>query len=59
MSRGVTHWIHGPDKNAEALGIHPVMSGVRTEDEGLFPVQHEYWLKTMQQGVAAEAKSRS
>ena len=57
MSRGAVHWIKGADKYAQALDIHPVLSGARTEDEGLFPVQHRYWLETMQQAVADEAKS--
>jgi len=57
MSRGATHWIKGPDEDAKALGINPVLSGVKVEDEGLYPVQHSYWLKVMQQAVDAEAKA--
>jgi benzoate/toluate 1,2-dioxygenase subunit alpha len=57
MSRGATHWIHGPDDNAKALGINPVMSGVRVEDEGLFPVMHSYWVKAMQHAVDLESKA--
>jgi benzoate/toluate 1,2-dioxygenase alpha subunit len=57
MSRGATHWIKGPDDDAKALGINPVLSGVKVEDEGLYPVQHGYWLKVMQQAVDAEAKA--
>src|SRR4029453_15060615 len=34
-SRGATHWVKGPDEDAKALGINPVLSGVRVEDEGL------------------------
>jgi len=30
------------------------MSGVKTEDEGLFVVQHQHWLETMKKAVAAE-----
>ena len=40
MSRGAKHWIHGADEAAEAIGLKPLMSGVRTEDEGLFVLQH-------------------
>lgn len=29
-------------------------SGVRNEDEGLYPVQHGYWLQTMTKAVDAE-----
>jgi len=57
MSRGAEHWIHGPDDDANALGINPVMSGVRVEDEGLYPVMHGYWLKAMQRAVDLESKS--
>ena len=35
------------------------MSGVRTEDEGLFVVQHKYWQETMQRALAAETKQLS
>jgi len=35
------------------------MSGVKTEDEGLFAVQHRYWLETMEKAVAAEEKALS
>jgi len=54
LSRGVTHQLAGPDEDARKLGIHPVASGVRTEDEGLYPIQHGYWLKTMREAVAVE-----
>jgi hypothetical protein len=30
---------------------------VRVEDEGLFPVQHGYWVKAMQNAVEVEAKA--
>jgi benzoate/toluate 1,2-dioxygenase alpha subunit len=56
MSRGATHWIHGPDDDARALGLNPVLSGARVEDEGLFPVMHSYWVKAMQHAVDLESK---
>jgi benzoate/toluate 1,2-dioxygenase alpha subunit len=56
MSRGATHWIKGPNEDARALGINPVLSGVRVEDEGLYPVQHGYWLRAMRHAVDLEAK---
>jgi benzoate/toluate 1,2-dioxygenase alpha subunit len=31
------------------------MSGLRTEDEGLFVVQHEYWQEALQRALSAEA----
>lgn len=56
MSRGATHWLSGPDPVAESLGMQGVISaGVRNEDEGLYPVQHGYWLQTMQAALAHEA----
>jgi benzoate/toluate 1,2-dioxygenase alpha subunit len=57
MSRGATHWIKGPDDDAKALGINPVLSGARVEDEGLYPVQHGYWLKAMRHAVDLESKA--
>src|SRR5918993_85404 len=55
MSRGAEHWIEGPDDDAKTLGLDPVSSGVRTEDEGLFIVQHGYWKKALRQGLEIEA----
>jgi benzoate/toluate 1,2-dioxygenase alpha subunit len=55
MSRGATHWISGPDDDARELGLNPVSSGVRTEDEGLYLIQHSYWQETMRKAVEAEA----
>ena len=58
MSRGATHWIEGPDEDARAIGINPLLSGVKVEDEGLYPIQHSYWLTAMQQAVIADARRR-
>ncbi|GAA2352908.1 benzoate 1,2-dioxygenase large subunit [Saccharopolyspora halophila] len=56
LSRGATHQIDGPDADAERLGLEPIASGVRTEDEGLYPIQHGYWLEKMRAAVdSAEA----
>ena len=54
MSRGAGHWIDGPDDYAKELGLEPVSSGQRTEDEGLYLVQHGYWKKAMRDAVEAE-----
>ena len=59
MSRGATHWIEGPDDEAKALGLNPVRSGVKVEDEGLYPIQHHYWLQAMQQAASAESAAQS
>jgi benzoate/toluate 1,2-dioxygenase alpha subunit len=59
LSRGVTHQIQGPDEDAKKLGIHPVASGVRTEDEGPYPIQHGYWLSTMREAVKTEDAARN
>ena len=48
LSRGAQHWIEGADEGAAAIGLKPVLSGAKTEDEGLFAVQHRYWMETMQ-----------
>jgi benzoate/toluate 1,2-dioxygenase alpha subunit len=55
MCRGSTHWIPGPDDAAREIGLAPVLSGVRTEDEGLYTVQHRYWLDVMQRAKASQA----
>jgi len=54
MSRGAVHQINGPDEDATKLGIKPIASGVKVEDEGLYPIQHGYWLEQMKQAVEAE-----
>ncbi|WFU50268.1 Rieske 2Fe-2S domain-containing protein [Sinorhizobium terangae] len=54
LSRGAPLWIDGPDENAKRMGIKPLLSGERSEDEGLFVRQHEYWAKVMRQALAAE-----
>jgi benzoate/toluate 1,2-dioxygenase subunit alpha len=43
LSRGATHWIEGADEGAQAIDLHPLRSGAKIEDEGLFLVQHGYW----------------
>jgi benzoate/toluate 1,2-dioxygenase alpha subunit len=55
MSRGARHWIDGADEEAARIGLKPVMSGVKTEDEGLYTVQHRYWHDVMAKAVAQEA----
>src|SRR6202011_5872204 len=56
LSRGAEHWIQGPDAVAEAIGLNPLRSGVRVEDEGLFLVQHKYWQDAMRRALAGEKK---
>jgi benzoate/toluate 1,2-dioxygenase subunit alpha len=56
LSRGAKHWIHGADRVAEAIGLNPLMSGARIEDEGLFLVQHKYWQDAMRRALATETK---
>ncbi len=59
MSRGAEHWIEGPDEAAKEIGLNPIMSGVKPEDEGLFVVQHQYWLDQMKKAVAAEKQAKA
>jgi benzoate/toluate 1,2-dioxygenase alpha subunit len=54
LSRGAKHWIDGPDEAAKAIGLRPLMSGPRTEDEGLFVVQHGHWRRAMRAAAARE-----
>jgi len=51
LSRGATRWISGPDENARAMGMNPLLSSERSEDEGLFVRQHEHWARTMLDGM--------
>jgi benzoate/toluate 1,2-dioxygenase subunit alpha len=51
LSRGATHWIDGADEAAREIGLHPLRSGVRIEDEGLFLVQHGHWSETLRAAV--------
>ena len=54
LSRGATHWLRGPNAAAEAIGLNPLMSGARIEDEGLFVVQHKYWQQAMRRALVVE-----
>ncbi|WP_027852416.1 benzoate 1,2-dioxygenase large subunit [Marinobacterium litorale] len=51
MCRGSEHWIQGPDEDATGLNIKPVLSGVKSEDEGLYTVQHRYWAEALTSAV--------
>jgi benzoate/toluate 1,2-dioxygenase alpha subunit len=52
LSRGALRWLDGPDDNARAIGLQPLLSGERTEDEGLFVRQHEYWARVLGEALA-------
>jgi benzoate/toluate 1,2-dioxygenase alpha subunit len=54
LTRGATQWIEGPDEDAKALGVNPILSGARTEDEGLFVIQHSQWTERMAEAIAKE-----
>ncbi len=54
MCRGSVHWVAGPDENANLIGLKPELSGIKTEDEGLYTTQHKYWLETMRKAYLAE-----
>ena len=58
MCRGARHWIHGADDAAQDIGLAPVMSGVRTEDEGLYTIQHRYWLDVMKKAFDAKGEAK-
>ena len=51
LSRGATHWIEGADEGARAIDLHPLRSGAKIEDEGLFLVQHGYWSDALRAAV--------
>ena len=54
MCRGAEHWIPGADEAAQSIGLQPLMSGKRTEDEGLFVLQHKYWQEAMTRALAED-----
>ncbi|AUT46373.1 Rieske 2Fe-2S domain-containing protein [Achromobacter sp. AONIH1] len=54
LSRGAPLWIEGPDENAKKMGMNPLLSGERSEDEGLFICQHHYWAQEMRKAVQQE-----
>ena len=54
MCRGAKHWVYGADQAAQEIGLHPKLSGIKTEDEGLYLAQHQHWLRTMQQAIISE-----
>ncbi|MBS7349061.1 MAG: benzoate 1,2-dioxygenase large subunit [Comamonas sp.] len=57
LSRGAKHWVEGADAEAEKIGLKPLLSGVKTEDEGLYVSQHSHWLNQMRAAVnSAPAK---
>jgi benzoate/toluate 1,2-dioxygenase alpha subunit len=56
LSRGATHWIDGPDEEAKNIDLHPLMSGQRPEDEGLFIAQHHYWQQVMTEAAQKEGE---
>lgn len=58
MSRGAAHWIEGADEAAREIDLKPALSGVRTEDEGLFVLQHKYWQAAMIAALEAEQAKR-
>ncbi len=57
MCRGATHWVQGADPAAQEIGLKPVLSGVKTEDEGLYTEQHRYWQQSLLQAVQKTAQA--
>ncbi|MCA4911250.1 MAG: benzoate 1,2-dioxygenase large subunit, partial [Methylobacterium sp.] len=57
LSRGATHWIKGADADAESIGMKPLLSGRKTEDEGLFVVQHAYWKQALIDGLRKDQRA--
>lgn len=57
MCRGATHWVEGPDDAAKDIDLHPRLSGVKTEDEGLYTEQHRFWLEAMRRAVQTEKQA--
>ena len=45
---------HARAEAAKLIGLKPELSGIKTEDEGLYTMQHKYWLDVMKKGYLAE-----
>lgn len=56
MCHGATHWVQGADPAAQEIGLKPVLSGVKTEDEGLYTEQHRYWQQSLRQALQKGAQ---
>ncbi len=56
LSRGAKHWVQGGNSAAEEIGLQPVLSGLRGDDEGLLLVQHSHWQNTMKRALSAETE---
>lgn len=55
MTRGLNHQVEGQNQKAKDLGLESVLSsGAKTEDEGLYPIQHGYWEEAMRQAIEFE-----
>jgi benzoate/toluate 1,2-dioxygenase alpha subunit len=58
MCRGAKHWVAGPDEEARKIGMKPLLSGIKNEDEGLYTVQHSYWLEVMKKALRAQGEQQ-
>ncbi|MFJ9365958.1 benzoate 1,2-dioxygenase large subunit [Nocardia sp. NPDC101769] len=58
LSRGAAHQISGPDEAARRLGITPLSSGVKVNDEGLYPIQHRYWAETLGRAIDSDPSTQ-
>jgi len=56
LSRGVQHFVQGPNSFAEELGLKPRGCGNKLEDEGIFLAQHARWSELMVAGLERESQ---
>ncbi len=54
LSRGLAHMIKGPNELAARLGINPLYSGSRMEDEPVMWAQSRYWRDTLLANIPEE-----
>jgi benzoate/toluate 1,2-dioxygenase subunit alpha len=59
MCRGARHWIKGPDDAAKSIDLKPLLSGAKSEDEGLYTIQHRYWVDYLTTCVDKSASNKS
>lgn len=56
ISRGHQNWTTGSSRNAEILGISPVLTGKEITHEGLYVNQHTAWKQLILQGLQKKAR---
>ncbi|MFU9138799.1 Rieske 2Fe-2S domain-containing protein [Erwinia tasmaniensis] len=54
MSRGAVRWQEEADDNARQMGISPLLTGIRAEDEALYITHHHHWQSRLLKAISGE-----